>query len=243
MRFSESDASSRTLKQGTTDNELVGHSKSGPTNKSKNDPKPGTSGTQKCGPPVTPRKSKDNKHKRDISPIKFPGNSPIKNNEDVPLSKLIHRSTKPPSIVDAREKLNAVPASSVPKIDSGRGPVESRIEIPPRPNNPKVPAFLPWIQGQEPKNNKWLPSTTSHMKWGTPHSNRTFIEGKTTTRTDSTMTGQENEAPGSNYKSPFWWTREAGQTDAEDEGEEEEEEEEEEDGVNDPSREDNKQNK
>ena len=53
------------------------------------------------------------------------------------------------------------------------------------------------------------------------------------------MTGQENEAPGTNYKSPFWWTREEGQTDLEN-GEEEEEEE---DGVNDPNREDNKQNK
>jgi hypothetical protein len=232
VRFSESDTSARTLKQGTTDNEQVGHSKSGPPNKSKNDPKPGTSGTQKCGPPVTPRKSK---HKKDISPIKFPGNSPIKNNEDVPLSKLIHRSIKPPAIMDARERLNAVPASSVPKIDSGRGPMESRIncEIPPRPNKPKVPAFLPWKPGHAPKNNPWLPSTLSHMKWGTAHSNRTFIEGKTTTRNDSTMTGQENEAPGSNYKSPFWWTREAGQTDAENE-EGEEEEEEEEGGVNDP---------
>jgi hypothetical protein len=176
-----------------------------------------------------PRKSK---HKKDISPIKFPGNSPIKNNEDVPLSKLIQRSTKPPSIVDAREKLNAVPASSAPKLDSGRGPVESRIRIPPRPNNSQVPAFLPWIQGQEPKNNKSLPSTESHMRWGTPHSNRTFIEGKTTTRDDSTMTGQETEEPGSNHSPPFWWTREAGQTDAENgEGEEEEEEE---GGVNAP---------
>ena len=54
------------------------------------------------------------------------------------------------------------------------------------------------------------------------------------------MTGQENEAPVPNYKTPFWWTRE-GQTDMENKGEEEEEEEE--DGVNDPKREDNKQNK
>ena len=78
----------------------------------------------------------------------------------------------------------------------------------------------------------------SHMKWGTPHSNRTFIEGKTTTRNDSTMTGQENEAPGANRPSPFWWDREEGQTDMENE-----EEEEAEDGVNDPEREDNRQNK
>ena len=55
------------------------------------------------------------------------------------------------------------------------------------------------------------------------------------------MTGQENEAPVPNYKTPFWWTREEGQTDMENEGEEEEEEEE--DGVNDPKKEDNKQNK
>jgi hypothetical protein len=190
---------------------------------------------------VAPFKSKDKKHKMPISPIKFPGNSPIKNSEDVPLSKLIKGSIKPPAILDARDRLNAVPASSVPKIDSGRGPVESRIEIPPRPknpNNPKVPAFLPWLPGQEPKNNKWLPSTLSHMKWGTPHSNRAFIEGKTTTRNDGTMTGQENEAPGANRISPFWWTREQGQTDMENE-----EEEEEEDGVNDPESEDNSQNK
>ena len=52
------------------------------------------------------------------------------------------------------------------------------------------------------------------------------------------MTGQENEAPGVNRPTPFWWDREEGQTDMENE-----EEEEAEDGVNDPEREDNKQNK
>ena len=115
--------------------------------------------------------------------------------------------------------------------------MESRIncEIPPRPNKPKVPAFLPWKPGHAPKNNPWLPSTSSHMKWGTAHSNRTFIEGKTTTRNDSTMTGQENEAPGVNRPTPFWWDREEGQTDNENE--------EEEDGFNDPEREDDKRNK
>ena len=77
------------------------------------------------------------------------------------------------------------------------------------------------------------------MKWGTPHSNRPFIEGKTTTRNNSTTTGQEYEAPGADHISPFWWTREVGQTDAENE----EEEEEEEDGVSDPRKEDNSQNK
>ena len=62
------------------------------------------------------------------------------------------------------------------------------------------------------------------MKWSIPHSNRPFIEGNVTTREDSTMTDQENEAPVPKKKPPFWWTREDGQTDMENEGEEEEEE-------------------
>ena len=52
------------------------------------------------------------------------------------------------------------------------------------------------IPGHTPKNNPWLPATTSHMKWGTTHRSRSFIEGKTTSRNDSTMTGQEDETPG-----------------------------------------------
>ena len=114
--------------------------------------------------------------KMPISPIKFPGKSPSKNSEDVPLSKLKKGTIKPQNISDARERLNAVPASSAPKIDGGRGPVESRIWVPPSPRNPKipkVPAFLPWLAGQEPTNNKWLPPTSSHWRWGTPHSNPT----------------------------------------------------------------------
>ena len=34
------------------------------------------------------------------------------------------------------------------------------------------------------------------MKWGTAHRSRSFIEGNTTSRDDSTMTGQEDETPG-----------------------------------------------
>jgi hypothetical protein len=84
------------------------------------------------------------------------------------------------------------------------------------------------------------------MKWGTAHRSRSFIEGKTTSRNDSTMTGQEDEAPGVNKDeeevttpnvrpTPFWWDREEGQTDNV--------KEEEEDGFNDPGREDEKRNK
>ena len=214
------------------------------------DPKPGPSGIRGCGPPATPMKSKTKKSKKFISPIKFPEKSPIKKNEEVPLSKLTPRIIKPPAILDARERLDAVPASSEPKIDSGRGPMESRVncEFPPRLKNdkPNVPAFLPWKPGHAPMNNPWLPATSSHMKWGTAHRSRSFIEGKTTSRNDSTMTGQEDEAPGVNKDeeedttpnvrpTPFWWDREEGQTDNENE--------EEEDGFNDPGREDAKRNK
>ena len=226
VRFSESDTTTRTPKQSPQ----------------KDKPKPGPSGTGKLGPPEAPHKSMDKEHKMPISPIKFPGNSPSKNSEDVPLSKLIKGTIKPQNISDARERLNAVPASSVPKIDGGRGPVESRIWVPPRPSNPnfpKVPAFLPWLAGQEPTNNRWLPSTSSHMKWGISHSNRPFIEGKTTTRNDSTTTGQEYETPRAEHTSPPRLIREVGRTDAENK----EEEDKEEDGVNDPKREDNGQKK
>ena len=73
--------------------------------------------------------------------------TPIKINEEVPLSKLTPRIIKPPAILDLRERLDAVPASSEPKIDSDRGPMKSRVncEPPLRLNNdkPNVPAFLP----------------------------------------------------------------------------------------------------
>ena len=92
-------------------------------------------------------------------------------------------------------RLDAVPASSEPKLYSGRGPLESRI-------NRDIPPWLPWLPGSTPTNNPWLPGTTSQMKCGTAHRSRPFIEGKTTTRNDSSMTdqwpkqrgrGQENE--------------------------------------------------
>ena len=212
VRFSESETTTKTPKQSPQ----------------KDKQKPGPSGTGKLGSPEKPSKNRNKAH----SPIKFPGDSPSKNSEDVPLSKLIP---------DAREKLNARPASSVPKIDGGRGPVESRIWVPTRPNNPNVPtvpAFLPWSEGQEPINNRWLPSTSSHMKWCTPHSNRPFIEGRTTTRDDSTTTDQENGTPRAERTPQHRPTEEVGRTEAEYEEEDKEAE-----GVNDPKREDNDQEK
>ena len=239
VRYSESDTSIRTPKPGPSKDELKGDSNSGPDNQMKSwqltkkeqrlirDPKPGQSGVRKCGPTATPTKSKSKEPKKFISPIKFPEKTPIKINEEVPLSKLTPRIIKPPAILDLRENLNVKPASSEPKIDSGRGPMKFRVncDFPPRLNNdkPNVPAFLPWKPGHTPTNNPWLPATSSHMKWGTAHSSRSFIVGKTTSRNNSTMTVQEDEAPGIDGDV--------------------EEEEEEEDGFNDPRGEDEKINK
>ena len=101
---------------------------------------------------------------------------------------LTPRKIKPPPVRDLQERLDAVPASLEPYNDSGRGPMRSRVNYEPstRPHNdtPNVPAFLPWIPGHTPKNNPWLPATSSHMKWGTAHRSQSFIEGKTTSRND-----------------------------------------------------------
>ena len=164
VRYSESDTPTRTPKLDPSEDELGGDLISGPDNQMKRrqltkkeqqltkDPKPGTSGTSKCGPPA---KSKAKESKKFISPINYPKKTPKKKNEEVPLSKLTPRTIKPLAIQDLREKLDAEPASSEPKIDSGRGPMRIRVncEFPPRLNNdrPNVPAFLPWKPGHTPK--------------------------------------------------------------------------------------------
>ena len=76
------------------------------------------------------------------------------------------------------------------------------------------------------------------MKWCTPHSNRPFIEGRTTTRDDSTTTDQENGTPRVERTSPHRPAEDVGRTEAENEEEDKEAE-----GVNDPKREDNDQEK
>ena len=68
--------------------------------------------------------------------------------------------------------------------------------------------------------NKYLSIPLLISTWFLKNQVVKVIEGKTTSRNDSTMTGQEDEAPGVN-----------------------EDEEEEEDGFNDPGREDEKRNK
>ena len=172
-------------------------------------PKPGPSGTRITGTPAAPMKNKPEKKKgkgKCASPIKYPKDTPIKNNEEVPLSMLIPRRIKPPAILDLRTKIDEAPATSEPKLDSGMGPVQSRIscKFPPRQseNINLVRPWLPWTQGNTPKNNPWLPPTTNQMKYGTAHHSRSFIEGKSTSRNEGSMTErgqkspvQENEEP------------------------------------------------
>ena len=66
-------------------------------------PKPGPSGTRETGPPAAPMKNRageTKKKKKHISPIKYPENTPMKNNEEVPLSKLTPRRIRPPVRMD-----------------------------------------------------------------------------------------------------------------------------------------------
>ena len=171
VRYSESDSSSRVSK-------------------------PGPSGNRETGPPAAPMKNKPKevrKKKEEISPIRYPVNTPKKKTEDVPLSKLTTpKRSKTAVKQDLRTRLDAALETSepeYPRFQSDRGPLESRI-------NREIPPWLPWLPGNTPKNNPWLPGTTGQMKCGTAHRNRTFIEGKTTSRNNSSMTDQSQRSKG-----------------------------------------------
>ena len=160
-------------------------------------PKPGTSGTRETSPPAAPvkNKAKETKEKKKlISPIKFPNNTPVKNSEDVPLSMLTPRRIRPPARLNLQTRLEEAPASTVPKLDTGRGPIRSRVgcEFPPHQNDnePRISPWLPWLPENTPRNNPWLLASTSQMMCGTAHRNRSFIEGKSTSRNESSMTDQ-----------------------------------------------------
>ena len=158
---------------------------------------------QPGGMKPSPSKGEDNgpkKLKKIISPIKYPEKTPTKSEKEMPpLSRLPSRGM-PRS--DLREELNLKPPNSKPRIDSGAGPIQNRIScnFPPVIGGiPDIPAFVPWLPGQTPINNQWIPATNSHMRWRTPHSSRPFIAGNTTSRNDGTMTGQEREVNPEGY--------------------------------------------
>ena len=70
---------------------------------SSREPQPGPSGTQNRRVPRTPVKNRPKGKDKPISPIKFPSNTPVKNKEDVPLSKL---TRKPSCVTDLRDRMS-----------------------------------------------------------------------------------------------------------------------------------------
>ena len=208
VRFSEPETLKRTPIPGYPEDGQTSDSSSGPKSQkrtrhsSRKDklsrvPKPGPSEDKESIQMANKTKSESKRPKRNISPIKFPDKTPTKSEEEMPpLSRLSSRGMIPLPKTDLREELNLRPPSSKPKIDSGAGPIQNRIscDFPPGQNNvPNIPAFIPWLPGRTPINNQWLPATDNLMRWRTPHSNRPFITGNTTSRNDGTMTGQEED--------------------------------------------------
>ena len=149
---------------------------------------------------MTPKKSKPKEVKgkgKTISPIKYPTNTPVKNREDVPLSKLIPRNIKPPSVRDLRNRIDMAPISPEPRLDRDMGPIRSRIncEFPPRQNSSEwrpQEVWEPFLPGQPPITNPWLHATNNQLRGHTTHHSRSFIEGQSTSRDEGTMTDQDH---------------------------------------------------
>ena len=94
------------------------------------------------------------KAKKVISPIKYPVATPKKNREDLPLSKLeTPRRPRTDARQDLRRRLDMVPIFSEPKLDSGKGSLESGVGR---------DLVGPWLPGNGPNRDK-------------AHSNRPFI--------------------------------------------------------------------
>ena len=107
---------------------------------------------------------------------------------------LIPRKIKPPPILDLRNRIEEAPVSPEPRLDGGMGPMRTRVscEFPPRQSGGerRTQPWNPWRPGQTPINNPWLPATNGHMRCGTAHHSRSFIEGKSTMRDEASMTDQ-----------------------------------------------------
>jgi hypothetical protein len=161
---------------------------SGPESSSR-DPQPGSSGTQNPKPPKTPTKSKGTGKTR--NPIKHPSNTPAKNEEDVPLSRVF--INKPACAMNLRTRLDGEPETPL----SDRGAIWSRLS--PRPNTRPQEVWDPFLTGQNPANNRvfeiepWLDAAISHGRQGTPHHGRQFITGRPILRDEGTMTDPEPE--------------------------------------------------
>ena len=158
------------------------------TESSSRDPQPGPSGTQYPRPPKTPSKTKGTNKNR--SPIKYPSNTPVKNDEDVPLSRLTY---KPACAKDLRTRLAEEPESP----PRNHGTIRSRLG--PRPGTRPQEVWNAFLPGQYPINNRthqiypWQDAEINQDRHGTPHHGRQFITGRPILRDEGTMTDQEPE--------------------------------------------------
>ena len=152
------------------------------------DPKPET---------LKPESSGASKGKeKDISPIKFPSNTPPKHEEDVPLSRTIPRNA--PVIRDLRDQIRGVtspdPFNAGPvrertnRVFSTRQSPQSHHD-----DTPRRPQEI-WNLGQRPANNygnqiyPWLHASENRANQETAHHSRNFIENQHTSRDEGTMT-------------------------------------------------------
>ena len=107
--------------------------------------------------------------------------------------------------MDLRDRIDAAPTTPEPRLDSGMGPIRARIncEFPPRQSGGEwrpQEVWNPFLPGQSPVNNysnqvnPWLDPADSQMRCDTAHHSRAFIEGRSTSRDEGTMTDQDPDS-------------------------------------------------
>ena len=139
--------------------------------------------------------------------MKYPTNSPAKNEEDVPLSRMIPRNA--PSARDLRHRIEGATSPD----PYNRRPIRERLnrEYSPRQNSPPrhqnerprrpQDVWMPFLQEQRTENrprnliDPWIQPTDNRAGYDTAHHSRNFIASQYTSRDDSTMTNQGPETP------------------------------------------------
>ena len=155
---------------------------------SSREPQPGPSSSQGRTIPRTPVKNRPKGMGKQISPIKFPSSTPAKNKEDVPLKKL---NNKPSYVTDLRARLSGAPFDW------------TRVG---RRNMKPEEVWNPFVQGITPSSrpiydlryydehlSPWLDASVNQRANEVPHRSRSFIEGLSTSRDESTMTDRDRE--------------------------------------------------
>ena len=127
-------------------------------------------------------------------------NTPAKNKEDLPLSRMIPRNA--PVIRDLRDQIgDVIPPDPFNRERTDRA-YSPRQQSPPRQlfSMRRRPHEI-WNLGQRPANtysnqtNPWLQTTDSRADSETAHHSRSFIENQHTSRDEGTMTDLEPGAP------------------------------------------------